>query len=600
VRIYEKQYTRRARQWRYQRTSPTISFPIDSVPISGKFENGFFIPDTPEGTADIIDPPPEDEIQWECIMLCGYQRTVPLSDVAEAIWRNQAIVASDGSAANDHGTYSFVILIDTHTDSPQVAVRCGGNLPTLAEYIDMDSHRPEGAALFASLCFIRLLLTKYPRGPHTSTTPRLDFVLDNQSVAEDDLKWNFNSETSVFDYLKSDYDILQGIQHQITNLPIASNVSWVRGHQDRNNPRSELPLEALANCVADDVCTDTHHRHPRHVGRFPDWIPGTRAALLHKGKLVSKKQDEYVTTAATAPRMRERLIEKSQRHDPFIPTNWANSTVDNIDWKNLRSSFQNLTAGRRFQLAKFAHNWTPTLHQRATQDNSIDRRCFHCGAWKEDIDHVLRCSSDQRDTARTKARKLLLDHFTYYHTPAPMAEMIITALDRWFANLPPDLVPRLPTGPDDPNQHLHHLINEAFVHQNYIGWGHFLRGRLSLHWKQCIAEYYKIRQPGDKFNPNLWMQKTIDAIWQVFLTIWYTRNGELYGKNYEEQRAIALETTRDEVSRIYEETKHYANDAESTMLHSRPLEQILKWTKSHLDAYLATAEVILEQNVDPG
>jgi len=26
----------------------------------------------------------------------------------------------------------------------------------------------------------------------------------------------------------------------------------------------------------------------------------------------------------------------------------------------------------------------------------------------------------------------------------------------------------------------------------------------------------------------------------------------------------------------------------------------LNWTKSHLDAYLATAEVILEQNVDPG
>jgi hypothetical protein len=36
------------------------------------------------------------------------------------------------------------------------------------------------------------------------------------------------------------------------------------------------------------------------------------------------------------------------------------------------------------------------------------------------------------------------------------------------------------------------------------------------------------------------------------------------------------------------------------MLHSQPLEQILKWTKSHLDAYLVTAEVILEQNVDPG
>jgi hypothetical protein len=58
--------------------------------------------------------------------------------------------------------------------------------------------------------------------------------------------------------------------------------------------------------------------------------------------------------------------------------------------------------------------------------------------------------------------------------------------------------------------------------------------------------------------------------------------------------------TRDEVSRIYEEAKHYVTDAESAMLHSWPLEQILKWTKSHLDAYLVTAEVILEQNVDPG
>jgi hypothetical protein len=55
-----------------------------------------------------------------------------------------------------------------------------------------------------------------------------------------------------------------------------------------------------------------------------------------------------------------------------------------------------------------------------------------------------------------------------------MAQMIMTALDQWFLNLPPDRVPRLLTGPDEPNQQLHRLINDAFVHQNYIGWGHFL------------------------------------------------------------------------------------------------------------------------------
>jgi hypothetical protein len=47
-------------------------------------------------------------------------------------------------------------------------------------------------------------------------------------------------------------------------------------------------------------------------------------------------------------------------------------------------------------------------------------------------------------------------------------------------------------------------------------------------------------------------------------------------------------------------SKHYVNNAESAILHVRPLEQILTWTKAHLDEYLATAEVILEQNINPG
>jgi hypothetical protein len=77
-------------------------------------------------------------------------------------------------------------------------------------------------------------------------------------------------------------------------------------------------------------------------------------------------------------------------------------------------------------------------------------------------------------------------------------------------------------------------------------------------------------------------------------------DGKLYGKDYDKQQAIALETTQAEVEQIYEGSKHHVNDAESAILHARPLEQILTWTKAHLDAYLATTEVILEQNVEPG
>jgi hypothetical protein len=40
-------------------------------------------------------------------MLRGYQQTMPLQQVAEAIWTGDAIIGMDGSAANEHGTYSF-------------------------------------------------------------------------------------------------------------------------------------------------------------------------------------------------------------------------------------------------------------------------------------------------------------------------------------------------------------------------------------------------------------------------------------------------------------------------------------------------------------
>jgi hypothetical protein len=105
-------------------------------------------------------------------MLHGYQRFLPLRDIADAIWRGDAIVGSNGSAANVNGTYGFLILMNKYLDgSPTVALKCGGNLPTLADYIDMDSHCPKGAGLYAALCFVRLLLLDHPQSPLTGMIP---------------------------------------------------------------------------------------------------------------------------------------------------------------------------------------------------------------------------------------------------------------------------------------------------------------------------------------------------------------------------------------------------------------------------------------------
>jgi hypothetical protein len=58
-------------------------------------------------------------------MLQGYQSTIPLQQVADAIWSGDAIIGTNGSAANNHGTFSFIILTDVDNKTPTAAVKCG-------------------------------------------------------------------------------------------------------------------------------------------------------------------------------------------------------------------------------------------------------------------------------------------------------------------------------------------------------------------------------------------------------------------------------------------------------------------------------------------
>jgi hypothetical protein len=59
-----------------------------------------------------VPPPPDDELQWEDCMFQGCCHYCPYWWIVDAIWSGNAIIGTDGSASNDNGTYSFVILTD--------------------------------------------------------------------------------------------------------------------------------------------------------------------------------------------------------------------------------------------------------------------------------------------------------------------------------------------------------------------------------------------------------------------------------------------------------------------------------------------------------
>jgi len=96
-----------------------------------------------------------------------------------------------------------------------------------------------------------------------------------------------------------------------------------------------------------------------------------------------------------------------------------------------------------------------------------------------------------------------------------MATTIMDSIEQWLAGRHPNTQHLITC--DDPNVDLHALINTAYKHQNFIGWGHFLRGCLSLKWKTVLAYYYHGRQPGELHNPKLWMRKTINQLWKFIL-----------------------------------------------------------------------------------
>jgi hypothetical protein len=84
------------------------------------------------------------------------------------------------------------------------------------------------------------------------------------------------------------------------------------------------------------------------------------------------------------------------------------------------------------------------------------------------------------------------------------------------------------------------------------------------------------------------------------MTLWCQRCATYHGEN----SAITLERRRKEAvtnaTTVYNETIGNVLPLDSLILHKAKINEILNWTKQHLDAYLATAAVICEWNIEPG
>jgi hypothetical protein len=92
------------------------------------------------------------------------------------------------------------------------------------------------------------------------------------------------------------------------------------------------------------------------------------------------------------------------------------------------------------------------------------------------------------------------------------------------------------------------------------------------------------------------------AIWKFVLTLWHRQNKELHG----DDGAPSLKAKRKEaltwVTTVYRDTIGQVLPSNSSLIlnWTRVTNIVLNWSKQHLDAYLATAVMACDWNVEPG
>jgi hypothetical protein len=98
------------------------------------------------------------------------------------------------------------------------------------------------------------------------------------------------------------------------------------------------------------------------------------------------------------------------------------------------------------------------------------------------------------------------------------------------------------------------------------------------------------------------MRTVITELWTFSIaTIWKQRNAELHGIDGAVSMEHRRKETATEAAAVYQATIGKVSPTDSIVLvHHARIEEILKWTKEHLDTYLASADVIIDQRDESG
>jgi hypothetical protein len=243
---------------------------------------------------------------------------------------------------------------------------------------------------------------------------------------------------------------------------------------------------------------------------------------------------------------------------------WSKTIVDSIEWDDFSAAFQSCFKQRNFAF-KFCYR------------TRYDHPCPACNEPQECNHHLFQCTAVSRQRWRNKTTSTLRKRLDATTDPK-LSDIMTAGLCSYFQSKPLDC-----SEFEKYNATYHNLIRL----QESIGWGHFLRGKISKEWANLQQDYIYRTSPGTKFDKDKWLRLIIKPLIMDCLDLWTLRNAERQGNDSaSKQQKLANQAQRD-LRAIYQlQDEVLASDRD---LFSTPLDTFLLadtysiqcWIRSH-------------------
>jgi ribonuclease HI len=274
-----------------------------------------------------------------------------------------------------------------------------------------------------------------------------------------------------------DADIICQITDRLDRLPMKIRLEWVKSHQDRKTPYSDLDMAGRMNVDADSLAESFRSsmtEEPFLPIRQGLENPLTAVTLLIDGVRISSHYSHSIRSSIQKKKHRSYLQEKHE---------WSDTVWHALDLDALKSAFLTLDPIKRISCSKRIHGWLNTGAQKAhiSPEAPEAHKCPRCHLVPETPEHVLQCNH----SSAHKRRYELLPPMQRRMLTVPgcrVQQLFFDCLRSWLAN-PDNISPDISHIPIEQRG----LVETALSEQKAIGWDMCSRGYLSRHWALAVS-----------------------------------------------------------------------------------------------------------------